>query len=122
MERKLNKPIAGFHLLMILTNADGVFAKEEGDVIVEYLTETFPFRVEIDEEVHFLSTLERSKYMEHFRKAMNDFYEDTNQKERDHFLEFAVKLVKADNVIAEEENVFLKELFNAWAPEFEEEA
>lgn len=106
---------------MILTNADGVFAKEEGDVIVEYLTETFPFRVEIDEEVHFLSTLERSKYPEHFRKAMNDFYEDTTQKERDHFLAFAVKLVKADNVIAEEENLFLKELFDAWAPEFEEE-
>ena len=121
MERKLNKPIAGFHLLMILTNADGVFAKEEGDVIVEYLTETFPFRVEIDEEVHFLSMLERSKYKEHFRKAMNDFYEDSTQKERDHFLAFAVKLVKADNVIDEEENSFLKELFDAWAPEFEEE-
>jgi hypothetical protein len=121
MERKLNKPIAGFHLLMILTNADGVFAKEEGDVIVEYLSETFPFRVEIDEEVDFLSTLERSKYMEHFRKAMNDFYEDTTQKERDHFLEFAVKLAKADDVIAEEENEFLKELFDTWAPEFEEE-
>jgi uncharacterized tellurite resistance protein B-like protein len=121
MERKLNKPIAGFHLLMILTHADGKFAKEEGDVIIEYLTETFPFRVEIDEEVHFLSTLERDKYMEHFRKAMNDFYEDTNQHERDEFLAFAVKLVKADNVIAEEENIFLKELFNSWAPEFEDE-
>lgn len=121
MERKLNKPIAGFHLLMILTNADGVFAKEEGDVIVEYLSETFPFRVEIDEEVDFLSTLERSKYKEHFRKAMNDFYEDTTQKERDHFLAFAVKLVKADNVIDEEENSFLKVLFDSWAPEFEEE-
>ena len=121
MERKFNKPIAGFHLLMILTHADGKFAKEEGDVIIEYLTETFPFRVEIDEEVHFLSLLPRDKYMEHFRKAMNDFYEDTTQHERDQFLEFAVKLVKADNVIAEEENVFLKELFDSWAPEFEEE-
>jgi uncharacterized tellurite resistance protein B-like protein len=121
MERKLNKPIAGFHLLMILTHADGKFAKEEGDVIVEYLTETFPFRVEIDEEVQFLSTLPREKYMEHFQKAMNDFYEDTTQKERDEFLNFAVKLVKADNVIAEEENIFLKELFDNWAPEFEDE-
>ncbi|CAN5166731.1 hypothetical protein BH09BAC5_BH09BAC5_13880 [soil metagenome] len=121
MERKLNKPIAGFHLLMILTNADGVFAPEEGDVIVEYLTETFPFRVEIDEEVHFLSLLPRDNYMDHFQKAMNDFYEDTNAKERDEFLQFAVKLVKADHVIAEEENVFLKELFDNWAPEFEDE-
>lgn len=106
---------------MILTHADGKFAKEEGDVIIEYLTETFPFRVEIDEEVHFLSMLARDKYMEHFRKAMNDFYEDTTPEERDEFLKFAVNLVKADHVIAEEENIFLKELFDNWAPEFEEE-
>lgn len=121
MERKLNKPIAGFHLLMLITHADGKFAKEEGDVIIEYLTETFPFRVEIDEEVHFLAALERDKYMEHFRKAMNDFYDDTNEKERNELLDFAVKLAKADNEIPEEENIFLKELFNNWAPEFEEE-
>ena len=121
MERKLNKPIAGFHLLMLVAHADGKFVKEEGDVIVEYLSETFPFRVEIDEEVQFLSLLPREKYMEHFRKAMNDFYEDTNEKERNEFLDFAVKLAKADDEIPESENIFLKELFNSWAPEFEEE-
>jgi hypothetical protein len=121
MERKLNKPIAGFHMLMLITHADGKFAKEEGDVIVDYLTETFPFRVEIDEEVHFLATLERDKYMDHFRKAMNDFYDETTEKERNEFLDFAVKLAKSDNEIPESENIFLNELFNNWAPEFEEE-
>ena len=121
MEYKLNKPIAGFHLLMLITHADGKFAKEEGDVIIEYLTETFPFRVEIDEEVHFLSLLPRDKYMEHFRIAMNDFYDDTTEKERNEFLDFAVKLAKSDHEIPESENIFLKELFNNWAPEFEEE-
>lgn len=120
MEYKLNKPIAGFHLLMLITHADGKFAKEEGDVIIEYLTETFPFRVEIDDEIHFLSLLPRNKYMDHFRTAMNDFYDDTTEKERTEFLNFAVKLAKADNQIPEEENIFLKELFNNWASEFEE--
>jgi uncharacterized tellurite resistance protein B-like protein len=121
MERKLNKPIAGFHLLMLITHADGKFAKEEGDVIVQYLSEFFPFQVSLDDEVEFLATLSREKYMDHFCKAMDDFYEDTNEKERNHFLDFAVKLAKSDNEIPEEENIFLEKLFNSWAPEFEEE-
>jgi hypothetical protein len=121
MNRKLNKPLAGFHLLSLIAQADGKFAKEEGDVIIKYLSETFPFQISLDEEVEFLSTLSRDKYMEHFRKVKDDFYEDTNQKERNHFLDFAVKLAKADNEIPEEENVYLVELFNSWAPEFEEE-
>ena len=121
MNRKLNKPIAGFHLLNLIAHADGKFAKEEGDVIVKYLSEFFPFQVSLDEEIEFLSTLSRDKYMDHFRKVKDDFYEDTTQKERDHFLDFAVQLAKADNEIPEEENIFLEELFNSWAPEFEEE-
>ncbi len=121
MTRKLNKPIAGFHLLTLIAQADGKFAKEEGDVIIKYLGEFFPFQVSLDDEIEFLSTLPRKRYMEHFQKAMNDFYEDTIQKERNHFLDFAVKLAKADDEIPEEENIFLKELFNSWAPEFEEE-
>lgn len=121
MNYKLNKPVAGYHLLLILTHADGEFAKEEGDIIVNYLTENFPFRTNLDNEVEFLSTLPRDQYEEHFRKAMNDFYDDSIPEERDHFLDFAVKLVKADDIITREENIFLNMLFNAWAPEFEEE-
>jgi hypothetical protein len=51
---------------------------------------------------------------------MNDFYEDSIPEERDHFLDFAVKLVKADDKITREENEYLTTLFNAWAPEYEE--
>jgi hypothetical protein len=45
---------------------------------------------------------------------MNDFYEDSTPEERIHFLDFAVKIVKADNKITVEENQYLKELFFAW--------
>lgn len=121
MTHTLNKPIAGFHLLMLITHADGNFAREEGEIIVQYLGETFPFQVHLDEEIHFLATLPREKYMDHFLKAMNDFYNDSTEKERNHFLDFAVKLAKADDDIPEEENKFLDTLFDAWAPEFEEE-
>ena len=59
MTRKLNKPIAGYHLLLLLTVADKKFAKEEGDIIIDYLSQNFPFRVNLDEEIEFLSTLPR---------------------------------------------------------------
>lgn len=117
--RKLNKPLAGYHLLLMLCEVDGEFPESEGKIIVRYLEESFPFHVNLDEEVEFLSTLPKANYMEHFEKAMNDFYADSTADERDDFLNFAVKLVKADGVITKEENVYLSTLYNAWAPEFE---
>jgi hypothetical protein len=121
MPHKLNKPLAGYHLLMILSQVDGKFDKEAGDIIVDYLKENFPFRVNLDYEIEELSTLLREQYEEHFEKCMNDFYDDSTEEERNHFLDFAVKLTKTDNVISENENHYLAMLFNAWAPEFEEE-
>jgi hypothetical protein len=117
--RKLNKPLAGYHLLLMLCEVDGAFPESEGKIIVRYLEESFPFHVNLDEEVEFLSTLPNENYMEHFQKAMNDFYEDSTADERDDFLNFAVKLVKADGIITKDENIYLNTLYSAWAPEFE---
>lgn len=119
---KLNKAIAGYHLLMILSQLDGDFDVAEGDVIVRYLERTFPFRVNLDNEIEFLCTLPQEKYMEHFEKAMNDFYEDSTEDERNDFLDFAVKMVTADHDVTADENQYLKFLFDAWAPEYEEES
>ncbi len=121
MSYKLNTPLAGYHLLMILSQVDGKFDKEAGDIIVDYLTENFPIPVNLDAEIETLSTLPREQYEEHFERCMNDFYDDSTEDERNHFLDFAVKLTKTDNVISENENHYLALLFNAWAPEFEEE-
>lgn len=116
---KLNKPLAGYHLLLMLCEVDGEFPVSEGQIIVRYLEESFPFHVNLDEEIQFLSTLPKENYMEHFETAMNDFYEDSTAEERDDFLHFAVKLVKADDKITKDENIYLNKLFGAWAPEFE---
>jgi hypothetical protein len=121
MPHKLNKPLAGYHLLMILSQVDGKFDKEAGDIIVDYLRENFPFRVNLDYEIEELSMLTPDQYEAHFERCMNDFYDDSTDDERNHFLDFAVKLTKTDNVISENENHYLALLFNAWAPEFEEE-
>ena len=121
LNRKLNKAIAGYHLLMILSQLDGEFDVAEGEVVVDYLKVTFPFHVDLDNEIEFLCTLPQDKYMGHFTKAMNDFYEDSTPEERTDFLEFAVQMVTADNVLTPDENIYLSELFNAWDPEHEEE-
>ncbi|GAB4142605.1 MAG: hypothetical protein Fur0041_17700 [Bacteroidia bacterium] len=116
----LNKPIAGYHLLMILSRVDGEFDKHEGDVIVNYLKDTFPIHVNLDEEFDFLASLPKEALSEHFEKAMNDFYNDSTEDERTHFLDFAVKMVKADNKITPEENEYLNRLFTAWDSEHQE--
>jgi uncharacterized tellurite resistance protein B-like protein len=116
---KMNKVMAGYHLLMILSQVDGDFDASEGKVIINYLKETFPFRVNLDGEMDILSGLSQEDYFSHFTTAMNDFYEDSTSKERIHFLEFAVKMVKADKKITVEENKYLKELFFAWDSENE---
>ncbi len=117
---KKNKVMAGYHMLVILSAVDGEFDKAEGKVIVNYLKSAFPFRVDLDREMEELSAMPKEDYLLHFNNCMNDFYEDSTEKERTDFLKTAVKMVKADKKITIEENKFLKELFFAWDSDHEE--
>lgn len=116
---KMNKVMAGYHMLMILSAVDGEIHKSEGKVIVNYLKDAFPFHVDLDHEMEVLSALPAEDYFLHFNNSMNDFYEDSTPQERVDFLKFAVKMVKADKKITPEENKYLKELFFAWDSEHE---
>ncbi len=116
---KMNKVMAGYHMLMILSKVDGDFDATEGKVVVNYLKDVFPFRVDLDREMAILSALPLEDYFMHFNNCMNDFYEDSIPQERVDFLNFAVKMVKADKKITPEENKYLKELFFAWESEYE---
>ena len=109
-----NKPVAGYHLLMILSAVDGEFNVAEDMVIRQWLAEQFPFTVNLDREMEVLSELKKDDYMVHFQRCMADFYEDSNEAERNELLQFAINLVKADKKITREENIFLDELFNEW--------
>lgn len=111
---RMNKPIAGYHLLMILSAVDGEFNAKEDMVIRQWLAEQFPFEVDLDREMEVLSALDKDDYMIHFQKCMADFYEDSTEKERNELIQFAIDLVKADNKITREENLFLDELFCEW--------
>jgi len=119
-KRKMNKVIAGYHILMIISNSDGEFSPEEGLEMVNYLSESFPFTVSLDEELERLLKLPKEDYYNHFMHAIEDFYQDSTAEERIHFLNNAVRMVVADKKITTEENTYLRELFNAWDAEHED--
>jgi hypothetical protein len=115
----MNKTIAGYHLLMILSAVDFRVGIHEDNVIREYLVQEFPIRVNLDKQMDIISHLHPEEWENHFLKAMDDFYDDATPEERNSLLDFAVQLAAADNVITKEENHYLNHLFRAWEPERE---
>jgi hypothetical protein len=111
---KMNKPIAGYHILMILSVVDGKFSGKEDMIIEKWLEKEMPVHVDLDRETEILAALNPDDYMIHFQKCMADFYEDSTEKERIEFLDIAIKLSKADKPITPEENIYIDELFNEW--------
>ena len=111
---KLNKPIAGYHILMILAAVDNKFQVQEDLIIRDWLVEQFPFSTNLDNELEILANLNPTNFMNHYLDAMNDFYLDSNEKERNLLISFAIKLAKSDKIITPEENLYLNELFEKW--------
>lgn len=111
---RMNKTIAGYHLLMILSAVDFRVGGEEDRVIRQYLVEEFPIHINLDRQMEVISNLRPDEWEDHFRKAMDDFYDDATEVERHNLLRFALKLAKADNVITKEENHYLDLLFHNW--------
>ena len=116
---RTNKTIAGYHLLMILSAVDFRVGVAEDNVIREYIVTEFPFRVNLDKEMEKISRLKPDEWENHFLKMMDDFYDDATPEERTKFIDFAVQLATADNVVTKEENHYLNHLFRAWEPERE---
>ena len=111
---KSNKSIAGYHLLMILSSVDGEFAPEEGIKIKEYLAEEFPFRINLDNELDVISQLQPEDWKDHFEFHARCFYDDSTEAERQNFVQFTKSLIKADEVVHDDEHRFYKLLKNLW--------
>jgi len=114
---RMNKTMAGYHILMILSAVDFRFSPEEDIVIREYLVHEFPFQVSLDREMATISNLKPEEWEQHYTKAIDDFYDDSTQAERRKLLDFAIQLCKADNIITRAENHYLTLLFEAWEPQ-----
>jgi hypothetical protein len=115
--RKLNKTIAGYHLLMILSAVDRRFHVEEDLVIRDFLVHEFPFEVDLDNQMEIISGLLPEEWSGHFEQCMHDFEADGTLEDQNKLLDFAVKLIHADKVVTVEENEFVNKIFNSWAPE-----
>lgn len=113
----MNKTMAGYHILMILSAVDFRFNVKEDEVIRDYLVHEFPFQVSLDREMAIISNLKHDEWEAHYIKALEDFYDDSTREERIKLLDFAIQLCKADDVITKTENHFLDLLFNAWDPQ-----
>ena len=111
---KSNKSIAGFHLLMILASVDGEVASAEGLLIQKYLAEEFPFRINLDNELEILSTLQEEEWKDHFEFHARCFYDDSIEKERVSFAKFSKTLIKADEEVTEREHTYYMLLKNIW--------
>ena len=111
---RMNKTIAGYHLLMILSAVDFRISAEEDMVIRQYMVNEFPFHVNLDKQMEVISRLRPDEWEAHYLKAMDDFYDDATEEERKNLIRFAIKLAKADHVITKEENHYLNLLFEHW--------
>lgn len=111
---QFNKDITGYLILSILAEADGNFDAREGSVIVDYINKHFPLGGNLEQAAEELSNLDSADYESKLVTLAQDFYTESSEKERTQFLRFAMKLVRADDEIAAEENVLITKLFEAW--------
>lgn len=112
--QKSNKSIAGYHLLMILSSVDGEFAPEEGLMIQQYLADEFPFKINLDNELDVIATLQPEQWKDHFEFHARCFFDDSTEKERKHFANFAKSLIKADDEVTDREHQFYELLKTIW--------
>ncbi len=115
--KKMNKTIAGYHILMILSAVDFRFHHKEDLVIRDFLVHEFPFTVDLDVQMEIISRLLPHEWEAHFEICLGDFDTEGSEEDKNKLLDFAVALIKADETITIEENVYVNKLFDAWVPE-----
>ncbi len=98
----------------ILAQIDGDFDPSEGGVIAKYVSESFPLGGNLANAMEVISTTEKEDYPLLFRQCAEDFYADSTEKERLHFVDFALKLIRADDTVDQEENWMLNKLYQYW--------
>jgi uncharacterized tellurite resistance protein B-like protein len=113
----MNKSVAGYKMLMILANVDGTHLRIEQDLVESYLGDSLPEAIpgsQIEAEQNRIVQLSQEEQMLEFRAAMNAYYSESTSAERSQFLQYAMDLIKSDEHISPEENIFINKLFDAW--------
>lgn len=110
----LNKCEASFHLLVLLSRADGGTHIKEKKVILDFLEVNFDEEMDLIKEQAFLTALPHSEHFFHFEEIANHLFSCTTSEERAKIIEFVMKLVIADKKVTDNENKLIDTLFLAW--------
>ena len=112
--QKMNKTEAGFHLLLILSYADGNLHAEESSVIFDFIENNYKEDINIIKEQAFIRALPSEELHDHFLETAAQFYKISTYEERNKLIEFAMKVVMADLEMENTENTYINELYDAW--------
>ncbi len=112
----MNKAKAGYCMLMILSEVDHEVDSREREIINNYVEKKWPQHYDNDACDKMLAVLGADDLWPKYIEMRDLFYNETDEIERNEFLQFAMDLVKADEVITEDENRYLKCLFDTWDP------
>ncbi|MDX5321875.1 MAG: TerB family tellurite resistance protein [Bacteroidota bacterium] len=110
----MNRTESGFHLLVILSLSDGGSSAAELEVIREFLENAFSGKIDLIKEQAFLKALPEEEREGHFSEVAARFYAISSQEDRNRVLDFAMKVVMADNEMKPEENRFINQLYDNW--------
>ena len=111
---KLNKSEIAFHLLGILSRADGASQPREKTIILNFLEKNFDDEMDLIKEQAFLTALPPSEHFSHFDEVCSRFYALSSQEERNKLVEFAMKVVMADKKMTDDDNRLIDRLFTVW--------
>lgn len=112
--KKSNKIIAGYHLLTIIATIEGELDVKADSVIREYLSLEALVRLNLDDELDQIIALNDSNIEDHFIQKAQDYFDDSNESEREEFKLFAQDLIRADNEITQAENKYYRLLLKTW--------
>ncbi|MBW7844493.1 MAG: TerB family tellurite resistance protein [Bacteroidia bacterium] len=113
----MSKAEAGFHILMLLSFADGKLNKAESAVIIDFLNDHFTGDLDIIKEQAFIYALPSEAHEQHFEEVAQHFFTITTEDERHTLTRFAMDVVMADEDLKQGENRFITKLYDLWAIE-----
>jgi uncharacterized tellurite resistance protein B-like protein len=110
----MNRTETGFHLLVTLSLSDGRSSQPELNIIRDFLEHAFSGKIDLIKEQAFLKALPSEEFESHFEEVAARFYSISSPEDRNKVLDFAMKVVMADNEMKPEENYFINRLYDAW--------
>ena len=115
--KKMNKAEAGYHILSLLSFADGAMHRAEANVVMEFLNDHYHEDFDLIKEQAFIMALPHDEYETHLRETAEHFFTVSNEDERHSLTRFAMDVVMADETMAKHENMLINILYDCWAIE-----